>query len=484
MLLSWIVVVSLILGSHLPEGGEATSVQANRIADFMNRFGVVTFSSLTNASNTGSDYSPTSVIAAWEFLTGGASTGLKMNYREYHSAGNTAVQEIWIPQLYQATGGKFAVCLAAFATASDVPSLIDLAYNSSTTTGYIEFLEGCNEPNSFSVSESQTMAAQAALNTGVQGLSGTTYPPKLALPSIAVLSTPITTQQENFYGATDLATINNQATYSNAHIYPQIEPDLPSDGNNNGTLADFYDSFNIVYNNKPQIITEWHPTLYASDPSIVTNSTYQSYWTPLFMLRAYLLGYERFYWYALFDYTTLYFCGLFPHSGNDTPRQVAQVVRAMYTLTTDTGSDQSTFATGSLDYEITGLPGPAVPNALNSGGQHLLFQNSSGTFFLYVWNAQQNPGGSGSPVTVTFNTPIKSTQFYRISDSSSPSGPTTPLTPTSSNSSSITWSLDANVYMIVANSQSAQSSDAATLPNGISHLLRLLIIPLLHIFKI
>jgi len=58
------------------------------------------------------------------------------------------------------------------------------------------------------------------------------------------------------------------------------------------------------------------------------------------------------------------------------------------------------------------------------------------------------------------------------------------LTPTSSNSSSITWSLDANVYMIVANSQSAQSSDAATLPNGISHLLRLLIIPLLHIFKI
>jgi len=59
----------------------AETVTANRIADLMNRFGVVTFSSLSNTSNPWgaepSDFSPSSVIAAWQFLMGDRPTPSK-----------------------------------------------------------------------------------------------------------------------------------------------------------------------------------------------------------------------------------------------------------------------------------------------------------------------------------------------------------------------------------------------------------------------
>lgn len=94
-----------------------------------------------------------------------------------------------------------------------------------------------------------------------------------------------------------------------------------------------------------------------------------------------------------------------------TPRQAAHVIRAMYTLTGDRGSDRQTFDTGSLDYNVTGLPG----GALHTGGQHALFHNSSGTSFLYVWRAQQYLGGGQESVCYTsfFRVP---SSFCRISE--------------------------------------------------------------------
>jgi len=181
----------------------------------------------------------------------------------------------------------------------------------------------------------------------------------------------------------------------------------------------------------------------------------------MFILRAYLTGFQRFYWFALFDFANEYLSGLFPRSGYDTPRQAAYVVRAMYTLTGDSGADQLTFTTGSLDYNISGLPGPISAGADNTGGQHELFQNSSGHFFLYVWNAQRNPGGSGNLATVTFNSPIQRATLYRISDSSTPSGPSTPLQ--SISSSSLSWTLDANVYLIVITPTSSSSAGSTPL---------------------
>ena len=157
--------------------------------------------------------------------------------------------------------------------------------------------------------------------------------------------------------------------------------------------------------------------------------------------------------------------GLFPQSGTDTPRQAAQVVRAMYVLTGDTGTDKLTFTPGSLEYTITGLPGPVSPSTF-AGGQDLLFQNSTGTFFLYVWNAQVSPGGSSSSLTVTFGSSVSSATLYRISDSSSPSAPTTALQTVSG--TSITWDMDANVYLVVISSPNPSSTPSASVGVALS----------------
>jgi len=272
----------------------------------------------------------------------------------------------------------------------------------------------------------------------------------MALPSIAATYVPIVNTQRDFYGG-NLNTIISEGTVLNAHIYPQNEPDISDSNNDNGQLADFQSSFISVYGAKPQIITEWHPTLYASNPSVRLNPLYDCYYTPLFILRAFLLKYEKMYWYALFDWAPgssgQMLVGLFPERGSDPPRQAAQVVRAMYVLTGDRSPDQNTFQTGALDYNITGLP-PPVGKSQYTGGQDLLFQNSTGTFFLYVWNAQVDPWGNGSPVTVTFNGGVDRVILYCISDSRTKDGPTTALQD-KTNTESIEWSLDANVYLLV-----------------------------------
>lgn len=131
----------------------------------------------------------------------------------------------------------------------------------------------------------------------------------------------------------------------------------------------------------------------------------------------------------------------------DTPRGPAYVLRAMYQLTGDTGSTKRTFSPGMLDYTVSGLQPAASGDAPNSGGQHMLFQNSSGKFFLFVWNSQQAPGGTTQQVTITFNShTMTSVVHYDLTNN-----PASNMTAISTQNAvrSLSFGLNASVHLFV-----------------------------------
>jgi len=173
----------------------------------------------------------------------------------------------------------------------------------------------------------------------------------------------------------------------------------------NGQLADFWNAFQEVHDSKPSIITEWSPTLYATthqcnSTQSMTRITLLYSFSALICLVSKdttggpsligLLAAQVRCWLVFSPHLALVLLVKRPTSC------------APCALLLD---NQLTFSPGSLDYNISGLPPSVVPSTF-AGGQSALFQNSSGTFFLYLWNAQLNPGGSGSAVSVTFNSAI------------------------------------------------------------------------------
>jgi hypothetical protein len=147
-------------------------------------------------------------------------------------------------------------------------------------------------------------------------------------------------------------------------------------------------------------MTEWQPVLYNQK---ATDDATCAYWTPIMLLSGFVdFQVQAIVWWERFDYP-----GFSPHVGlfNGTaadPYPAAQVIKAMYGLTGDTGPAKHTFAPGKLDVTVTGLPAGDNPY---DGGRYAVFQNSTpGTFFVFVWNEQTALAtGTTSPVTVTFN---------------------------------------------------------------------------------
>ena len=76
-----------------------------------------------------------------------------------------------MPEIQSATGGRFSVAIGAQGDSSQATPLVNLATVSATNSGYIEYVEGCNEPNTFGVSEAEALAAQQILYSGVSALS-------------------------------------------------------------------------------------------------------------------------------------------------------------------------------------------------------------------------------------------------------------------------------------------------------------------------
>lgn len=395
--------------------GDATGTQAFRIADMMEKFGVNTFSDDGTFNSWGAypaQYNANSVIEAINYITG--NSGMIMNIREYHYNGagsdpnyRTNMQNVWCPEVASVTGSKFTICLGSGADVTDVSGLQTLANTSKTTGNWLQWIEGLNEPNDQSyVPIANVISIQQSIdNIGVANVMGPSLVFGLPYP-YGYIVPPYMTQ-------TNANTLGTMQTATNIHFYPPYNPDIDDGSNSSGMFNEIKVGFNQLWNT-PQFITEWHPTLFNSKGH-VSNPTYDSYYAPMFCLSAFRANYQGWWWYALFDFGTTYTCGLFPTSGTDTPRPVANTIKAMYNLPGDNGSNKHTFTPGNLNYTITGLPSP-LNNSPNSGGQSMLFQNSNGMFALYVWNSQQNPGGNNHPITINFNgKPVTQVIEYNIS---------------------------------------------------------------------
>lgn len=431
--------------------GDASGTQAYRIADMMERFGVNTFAMNAGGPNpeySSGDYSPNDTIAAINWLTDGS--GMAMYDREYHWDGYgtdptyiTNLQSTWCPQVNSGAGVLFTMAPASGAPASaSVDGIVQLAQQSASSSGWLKWIEGMNEPNQNGISSSAALAAQQQLSAGAPAGVG------VVLPSITFgLPYPEQYTTSNYPTLANYITPSSIAPYgtiANLHVYPSMEMDMDDGSNRKGELGDIATGFNIEWPGYPQLITEWHPTLYNSQGHSL-DPAYDAYYAPMFILSGYIhynfLGYI---WYSLFDYSSSMQSGLFV-SDSTNPKQVASTIRAMYGLTGDHGASKHSFTPGKIDFGVSGLPAPVNNSSPYTGGQYALFQNSTGTFFLYVWNGQADPGGATTPVTINFNShAMTSVSEYNISS-------TTPQTVLQSWSStrSVTIPLDASVRLFV-----------------------------------
>lgn len=415
-------------------------VQAFRIADLMERFGVNTFSSIAADSNVwGSwpaDYSQPSVIAALRWLTG--ASGLTMQVREYHYQGRDW-QKDWCFAVADATRAKFTMAIGAGGGMDAAVSLCAVAVASEATSKWLARVEGINEPNN----NFGSGAIPAIVTAGVQEALAAGVPPAVVLagPSIVFgLPHPEGYITPSYASTAEMLRINSKSALANGHLYPPSQVDM-DDGSGRGAMTDTAIGLRAVYANHPVILTEWHPTLYNSEGHKL-DPAFDAYYAPCFFLAAFREQIEAWFWYSLLDYGTAYLSGLFPKTGGVDARPVARVIQAMFALTGDTGPNKRTFTPGKLAFTVSGLP-PALPGAPNSGGQTMLFQNSLGVFFLFVWNAQREPGGAVQNVTVSF--PVaRSVTDYKISDPATPAQPLRSLT-----GAKIIIPLDASVHLLV-----------------------------------
>lgn len=429
--------------------GDSVGVTASRIADFMEKFGVNTFSAPDATSNPwGSlpaDYTTGTVIAALNWLTAGS--GLTMNVRENHYASSTW-QPTWCPTVASATGARFSIAIGSGGATTDVASLISMASSSSNGTGWLKWLEGLNEPNTDfgagTVPEATALSIQQNIWSSAQPLNTNPFPVTIAGPSIAV-GTP---NPENsvfaYINNPDLTTLIANESVSNVHIYPVSQCDMDDGSGRNGLMNDYAQGMVVAYPGKSTLVTEWHPTLFNIEGHVL-DPAYDAYYAPMFCLSAFRAGFLGWFWYSLFDFATFNLTGLFPQNATN-PRPVANVIRAMYSLTGDSGTGKRTFIPGKLDYTIGNLPAP-LAGAPNTGGQSMLFQSSAGKFFLWIWNAQVDPGGSPVQVRITFNSrPMTSVTEYDLT--TNPAANTTPVQ-TLNSVQSMTISLTASVHLLV-----------------------------------
>lgn len=447
------VITAATLGLGTPSGttsGDATGAKAFRIADMLERFGVNTFSSpdpTTNAwGSYPADYSTASVIAGLKWLTG--DSGLTIQVREYHYVGRESWQASWCPTVANATGARFSMAIGAGGSTADVSTMMKMAGDSSNGPGWLSWVENINEPNtdfgSGTVSADETVALQQRINAAASALASAPHPVTVVGPSIVFgLPTPEGYITPSYASSQQMAQINSASAMANAHLYPPSQIDADDGSARGGCLNDVVIGLSNVYSGKPLIVTEWHPTLYNGQGHSL-DSAYDAYYAPCFFLSAFRSNLKAWFWYALLDYGTTFHSGLFPKTGAISPRPVAQTIRAMFTLTGDTSTTKRSFVTGNLNYAVTGLP-PANMGAPNSGGQTMLFQNSSGRFFLFIWNSQISPEGPSVPVTVHFASHLKKVADYKISDVARPTTAVQILTDTTS----ITVQLNASVHLLV-----------------------------------
>ena len=392
-------------------GEDDEGTTAFRIADMMERFGVNTFSSVVPDANVwGSwpaDYTSTSVVAAIRWLT--SSSGLRMNVREFYYANGRPWQIAWCRQVHEATDALFTIAIGANGSPADATALAAVA-DSVNSENWLAAIEGINEPNNDfgfgPINQDLVVGAQMELDkAGDVDLRVMTPSVVFGLPHPGGWITP------GYLSFAQRDAVLAHSDMYNAHVYPPSHPDAPDGSSYPGAMADIMAELGTIYLGKPMAITEWHPTLYNTQGHKL-DPAYDCYYAPAMILDAFRFGAWGVFWFALFDYGTEYLSGLFPKSGGADPRPVAWTIRAMYDLTGDYGADKHTFTPGKLNYTVENLP---------FTGRHMLFQNSAGRYFLYVWNTIETPGGDAASITVRFSAhAMHHVAVFEISDVDAP----------------------------------------------------------------
>jgi len=439
--------------------GDANGTQAYRIADMLERFGVVTYSqsSITvNPWGAGtSDYTTASVIQALTWLT--ANSGMICNIREYHVAGADtdlgSGQLTWCPTVAAALGAKFSVSLLRGAGTSDAATLVGMATSSANGTGWLSWAEGLNTPNDGSVTAANCITVQQAIYTGCTATQSLTYPVTAVGPSFTYATLPPegASAITGYLTAGQKTALLASTTLASIRYFPALNPGYDDSAGRGGNSDDVAVGLSNYYG-KPLIVGEWHPTSGNTDsPSHAIDDSFGAFYAALMMLHAHRLGFVAWFWKSLFDigrsgespWTRV---GLFPNAGSDTPRLPARTIRAMYALTGDTGASKRSFTTSRLDYSISGLPAAGSNATPWTGGHHRLFQNSGGTFYLFVWNEQRPILGSATTVTIAFARSMARVVHYDLT--TDPTTAETPVT-TQTNITSLTFSLTASVHLFV-----------------------------------
>lgn len=370
-------------GSAVPTDHSGT--RAMRIADMMEILGANIYS---NAQDGQAGETVSGIASAAQYLLG--NSGLTMLFRGY--VDSASEYSTFGPQLFATTGCKMTLCMGIGDT-PDPSGVISLAQASVNQGGWVQFVEGGNEPNTNFGAPYQTGVAPDAELSAMQKIYAAVHP--LGIP-VAAPSVVGSYQGIASYWGSDLAGAAAASDLYNTHLYP-------NNGGPNGAnqLHDWTAAVSQSdWGGKGGIVTEYQPVLYNQR---ATDDASAAYWSPIALLSGYVdFHLQALVWWEMFDYS-----GFNPHVGlfNGTagsPYPAANALRAMHTLTGDTGANKHSFGPGKLDVTVTGLPSG---DNQYGGGRWAVFQNSSpGTFFLFVWNEQDALAtGSTTPVTITFN---------------------------------------------------------------------------------
>jgi hypothetical protein len=439
------IITAGTVGAGVP--GDATGVTASRIADLIRKFGFNVYPMIggTNVFGASGAYTIAGVEATYRWLLG--SSGHTFTSRGWYDAGQLSLYQQWsTAQFFRDVGGNWALTLVNGADASNV-NYGPLIQDSSTTNGWLKWLEGCNEPNFNSMTPAQVIAAQQAIKALTGPTSTALFPCFSVSAPVAISGIPPDSVYEGFYGAS-LPQMVAAIDIASTHNYPPFNPDFNDTSNRGSWTNDIAQGSDNAYSSKPKIITEFHPTLYNNQtPSHSLDPNYDCYYLPINGLSLWRAGFQAWMWWPLYDGYG-FTCGMFV-TDSTTPRPAAYVLQAMCQLCPDSGSNALTFAPGKLDISFTGLPAP-VAGSPNSGGQFEVFQGSDGKFYVFVWNSQQDPGGAAATVTVHFNShTMANVKEYIISRNIN--NGTSPMAVVSNQSliNTMTLSLPAEVHLLV-----------------------------------
>ena len=364
-------------------------VQAKRIVDLIERFGLNTFSSLDEHNTWGSwpaNYSPDSTIAALRYLVG--DSGFTLPIREYHYAGRLDMQKQWFAAIQAAfPETQFTVCPGANASVADVPTMMQLPHT---------WIEGINEPNTDFGSGQMPFATTMEIQNAVYPAGGVVMGPSI------VAGTPHPEGWITGYCGDGIEALVAKMDYGNGHYYPPASPDVPATGY---SVTEYIAGLEVAYGHEIAL-TEFHPTLYNSRGNKPDQPGWDgnrdAYYTLCTLLRC---GQDaiRLWWYALYDYGSVYKCGLFPQSFDKDPRPVADAIRNLCAICTDAG-DRHGFSPGKLDVEVTGLT-----DAMDFD----VYQASDGWFIVPIWHAAEEVGvGDAVEVTLSFGAAVGTVSIY------------------------------------------------------------------------